>query len=91
MDKIQAHLSELTKNAMKTLKEEPIRNMDKSRLTTDHTLRMLQGIFRCGVELNLLLELTEEAGGFGSAYPKKCLDSLGLFRLILEAELRGDL
>ncbi len=84
----QEKLSELTSKTMNELQAEAVRDSDSSKITREHTERMFDAIIQCEYHMEDLLDLTEEIGGFGSSYPKRCMDSLKLFRCILEMELK---
>jgi hypothetical protein len=79
---------ELSNKILRELQDECIRDIDGSRLDKEHSLRILEVISKCELWLDVLLTQTEEIGGFGSSYPKKCLDSLKLFRTILDMEIK---
>ena len=83
----QHDLMEIATKAMIKIEDEYIRDIDGSKMNDEHTERMISAIRECEWHLKPLLELTEEIGGFGSSYPKKCLESMKLFRKILEMEL----
>lgn len=74
---------------MQEWQDEAIRDIDGSRLDKQHNRLMLTSISRCELELDILLTQTEQIGGFGSSYPRNCLESMKLFRTILEMELKG--
>ena len=90
MDKedIKNHFMDLAARVRKDMEDEAIRDMDKSRLNQAYIQSMLRTIGHAEFELDVLLTYTEEVGGFGSSYPKKCLECLKLFRTILEMELK---
>lgn len=77
----------LSEKFMKNMQDEFIRNLDSLKLSKEYGKSMLRSIERCVLHLDLLLQFTEEVGGFGSYYPKKCLDLLKTFKTILEMEL----
>ena len=88
MEEIKDIFRKLGDKVIKKMNEENERNEDSSWLTHDKINDQLKSIARCEYELDLLLSKTDEVGGFGSYYPKKCLEHLKLMRDILEMELK---
>jgi galactose-1-phosphate uridylyltransferase len=87
---VHSYVINLASKVMQEWQDECIRDVDTSQLNVQEIKRMITSISRCEFELDILLTLTEEIGGFGSSYPRKCLESLKLFKTILEMELKGE-
>jgi hypothetical protein len=86
---LMGYMYKIAGKVMREMEDEAIRDCDGSRLNGKHICMMIRCISRAESELDVLLTLTEEIGGFGSSYPKKCLESLKLMRTILEMELNA--
>lgn len=78
---------ELNESFFNDEKERHVKNIDNSKLNKEYNLELLRVISRVEFELDMLLTLTDEIGGFGSYYPKNCLEYLKTFRVILNMEL----
>jgi|GEM_PF-1814677 len=88
MSEIKDHLMKIAESAFKKIEDDLIRDIDGSLLDREHNLNMLEVISKCELWIDVLLTQTEEVNGFGSSYPKRCLELLKTFRVILEMELK---
>ena len=88
MEDSKGLIAKIVLRVEKSLREELEKNEDSSYLTPEKIKDQLHAIARCEYELDLLLSKTDDAGGFGSFYPKKSLEHLKLMRAILETELK---
>lgn len=84
---VHTRISQLIEEAINKWQDEYIRNMDSSKLTKDKASHQLYIISHAQVILDILLTQTEELGGFGSFYPKKCLELLKTMQTILQMEI----
>lgn len=84
---ITEYIRTISNNVLRNMEDEFIKNVDGSRLTKQHAIDQLEVISRAESWLDVLLSQTEEIGGFGSFYPKKCLDLLKTMRTILQMEV----
>jgi len=78
---------DMANKVIRKIEDDLIRDVDGSKMNEEHANRMINAIRECECHLKSLLELTEEVGGFGSSYPKQCLESLKIFRTILSWNL----
>lgn len=83
-------LSKLIDESSQKLKKENERNADRSQLCQGSIEHMIRLIDRTKHDLRLLKAITESVGGFCSAYPKRCLEEMDLFKTILLMELKND-
>lgn len=82
-------MMEAANKARSDIEEEIIKNTNNSLVKRQSALTMLESIIKLQLYLDILLKQTEEVGGFGSYYPKKCIESLKTLKTILEMELKG--
>lgn len=85
-DEIHKHLMDLTSKSMRRIEDECIKDSDRSRCNRAVAQYLLASIRRCERRLEILLEQTQEIGGFCSSYPTKALESIRLMKEMVEME-----